>query len=475
MSWKDNLLDASFRGVRFDVQGTRDQIDNALAEHEIAYVDGANVEDLGERARRIHLKAIFYGDDYDVRLQALINALRHPGSGELIHPVFGQRIVQRQSFAVEHHADLVNGCMVDLNFIESLPEQPFFSFRVVSSAADDAADGALKIDHILSNLFAFEIPNLASSFPGLTAVNALVNQLHGRISSLIGRLGYQGSTLISLGQTIVNLPRAWLSDTRTLYQGIAQPLYGLLKDMRPSSSLASSAGVTASSTSTTGVTTTTGTPSVAVIPDVPDAPQKMRTWRAMMTTVNGALVRHDMPVVAPGHSVDGGNVPIVAVPSLAVKQLIVQGQALAVAAETILAAAVVVDAASAVLADEVNYLPVLGPIEVEVIATDVRVLLQRAIHTIDGYYTQFGAPSTARPVAEALRQSAYQIQEAARAAINRHPPLLVRPAPLTGSLALIAHAWYGDWTRCTELARLNPQVRMPNFIAQGQVLNAYAK
>ena len=43
------------------------------------------------------------------------------------------------------------------------------------------------------------------------------------------------------------------------------------------------------------------------------------------------------------------------------------------------------------------------------------------------------------------------------------------------SLHLLAFEWYGDYSRFGELLRLNPQIRHPNFLSKGEVLNAYAK
>ncbi|ECA5645410.1 multidrug DMT transporter permease, partial [Salmonella enterica subsp. enterica serovar Saintpaul] len=47
MSWQDNLQDASFRGVRFDVVSTQDSVARDHADHEYPWTDGADVHDLG--------------------------------------------------------------------------------------------------------------------------------------------------------------------------------------------------------------------------------------------------------------------------------------------------------------------------------------------------------------------------------------------------------------------------------------------
>lgn len=63
----------------------------------------------------------------------------------------------------------------------------------------------------------------------------------------------------------------------------------------------------------------------------------------------------------------------------------------------------------------------------------------------------------------------------AAAVIESKPQLIRRTVAATGNLHLVAHLWYGDYTRADELQRLNPQVRDPNGLVAGDVLNAYAE
>ena len=76
---------------------------------------------------------------------------------------------------------------------------------------------------------------------------------------------------------------------------------------------------------------------------------------------------------------------------------------------------------------------------------------------------------------EQLKQHAHQFTQLAINAINRKPPLTIRVAPMSGTVQQIAHAFYGDYKRADELLRLNPQIRYPNYIEQGEVLNSYVR
>ena len=76
---------------------------------------------------------------------------------------------------------------------------------------------------------------------------------------------------------------------------------------------------------------------------------------------------------------------------------------------------------------------------------------------------------------ERLRHLAHQVAFVAVVAINRKPPLIVRYSTIDGTLQQVAHAFYGDYRRAGELLRLNPHITQPNFIQQGDLINAYTK
>lgn len=58
--------------------------------------------------------------------------------------------------------------------------------------------------------------------------------------------------------------------------------------------------------------------------------------------------------------------------------------------------------------------------------------------------------------------------------LETRPPLVEHVVETECNAHLLAHKLYGDFTRAAEIVRLNPQIRNPNFIAKGQLLNVYA-
>ena len=151
MAWNKNLQECSFRGVVFDVMKTDDSADRAIAEHAYPYLDGADVEDLGRGARRVSIEAFFWdgvvaGDTpadsrlesgYENRLREFLKVLDAPGSGELIHPVFGSiKTAQVTRYTIRHEAENVDQCAVSVEFIESTPGNPFFTRDLAAQQSD---------------------------------------------------------------------------------------------------------------------------------------------------------------------------------------------------------------------------------------------------------------------------------------------------------------------------------------------------
>lgn len=117
--------------------------------------------------------------------------------------------------------------------------------------------------------------------------------------------------------------------------------------------------------------------------------------------------------------------------------------------------------------------PTLTPLEVESISNTLRADGQQLINAI----RQSNSPLSQQDLAviEAIKKVAYQAQRAGLALLARKPPLIERKVENATSLHLLAHFWYADHTRAAELLRLNAQIRHPNFINAGEVLNAYAQ
>lgn len=429
MGWKDSLQDASFRGVPFDVVRTRDDLQSDLALHEYPYLNGADIEDLGRKPRRVRMTTVFWGDDYLVRLNNLINALNVLGAGELIHPVFGSmpRMVV-ESAGVDHDADSPDFCTVDMLFVMDTPSVPFAANQLpeqkaaaVNQAADAARnDGTGLFDQAMAGLKA------------LKGVRARLNALRGTVLGTLAAIRSLVRGYITTTLDLIDFPRAFAADVTGMLSGIV--------DLRGF-----------------------------------DADVMMADWRAVVRNLKSVV---KLPAsVSSGTTSSGGGSGGTATGSGASGQ-VTAGKPLGThpadvqlvtALVTLVAATTLADTAAMLLADEAAE-PTLSPLEVEEIANDVRALTQDAIEQHRALFDL----EAGRPVIEALKDMALAVQEAAAAVIDARPPLTTRTVDAPANLHLLAHKWYGDYARAAELARLNPQLINPNAIQPGDTLNAYA-
>ncbi|KZE34184.1 DNA circularization protein [Crenobacter luteus] len=427
MAWADTLLDASFRGVAFDCLRTQDSAQRDTASHEYPYLDGADVEDLGRKARHITLSAVFFGKDYENRLQAFIKELDKPGNGELIHPVFGSiRQAQLTDYQVGHDADSPDYCTVELTFVEATPGNPFFVQQLPAQQAEAVSQLAATSRANGIEAFAKALDGLKAVQGNLSRLNALRDVLTGTLGAIRGQV--QG--IVTTALDLIDYPRAFAADVMGLLSGMA--------DLRGFD---------------VGVIVSDWKSLVGQFDSVVKLPGRVSAGSASTGDSSGG-------------SDSGGGFVAAAKPIPAKAEDV----ALVTALVQIAAAATLAETASQILAAEAGQ-PTLSPPEVEQIAGDVRAALQAAIDAHRALYPL----EAARPLTEALKDTAFGIQQAAVAVIAARPPLVTRTVDAPGNLHLVAHRWYGDYRRAAELARLNPQLTNPNTLQAGDVLNAYAR
>ncbi|MDN7916190.1 DNA circularization protein [Burkholderia cepacia] len=422
------MLDASFRGVVFDVQRTDDPIEREVARYAYPYVDGEDIVDMGQKARETSLTAIFFGDDYDERLKTFLNAISQPGPGELVHPVFGSMpSMQFLGGHVSHTAENVDACQVELRFAKANPGNPFFTGEVATQRADATAQVAQTAQDNSVSAFATAMDALKSAKVGLRRLNALrdlMSDTLGPIRSLV--TGFRSTVL-----DYVDFPRAFASDLIGLVSGVT--------DFRAF-----------------------------------DAGLVMSDW-------SGLLSQMDSIVKLPASASSGETVTIPGTPpsaagnsSIAAVSRSRDADPADVAMVSTLVSAVVATTlagiASDVLANELDK-PTLTPDDIESISNDTRTRLQTAIDDMRETLPLVEY----RPVVEPMKDTALAVQELAVDVIDQLPPIVSRTIESPSNLTLISFRWYGDYSRSAELMRLNPGIRNPNFVNRGDVLRGYAR
>lgn len=120
MTWREELRDASFRGVPFEVEGDSGTFGRRTQVHEYPQRDKPWSEDLGRATRNFEVTAFLIGDDYLARRDALLAALETEGPGTLVHPWYGELEVSvREPARVSHSSRDGGMCTVALAFVEA--------------------------------------------------------------------------------------------------------------------------------------------------------------------------------------------------------------------------------------------------------------------------------------------------------------------------------------------------------------------
>lgn len=384
MSWRESLLDASFKGVVFDCVAVRDTDERDVGVYVYPYRDGGELDDLGNGVTQIDVEAVFFGDDYETRLQRFLQVLAERGPGELIHPVFGSfPRAQVKGKAVDHEAERPDYAVVRVTFLSGEEENPFFSRTLPAGRADAASSFASVAQELGAQQFTDYLSSLKAAPGMLTRLNAIRDVMGGVLSGVRGLV----DSYVTAATDLVAFPRTFVSD---LASGLAS-----LADLR----------------SLTGDN---------LMPD----------WDAISDAFG------DVVLLPEGLSTGSSPARFAqaspsATPRIAAHPTDVRA---ITTATRLTVAAQLVDAAAAILADQAET-PTLSPADVETIAADVREVLQAAIDDQRGI--ENGAHDAAaaadgadlvvaRPICEALRESAAAVQDAAASVINLLPPLTTR-------------------------------------------------
>lgn len=425
MSWANNLLEASFRGVAFDCLSTDDEADRALSTHDYPYINGADIEDLGENARLISIEATFFGDDYEQRLQNFMRAFRQPGPGELIHPVFGSiKLAQPAGWKIHHEADNVDSATVSLRFMEQSPGDNLFNHQLSSQKAAAVSTTIQTAREKATSVMTGEVGKVAA----LPNAAIRIDQLRTSMTSALSQLKSQAQNVVTSGLDAVKFPTSWASDISSVIDGVV--------DLKPFS-------VIGAATQVQSVFDAISKPAVfpkTYINTLTD------DWRGLFDGMSTPIALPSLPG-QPAHDIAVINAHV------ALEQAM--GKA---------------DAARIVLESE-SQLPTLSPPELETMVNASRNSIETVITQYRGLYPV----DTSRPVVEALKDTAMNLQESARAVIEARPPLITKTVNAPTNLRLLAHKLYGDHARGAEILRLNPKLlRNPNSLKIGDVVNVYA-
>lgn len=119
MSWLDRFRKGSFRGAKFYIEAHQLSSGRRVQDHQFPFIQRNYAEDMGKKTDQFEIDAFLVGDDYDLDRNKLLQALKLPGGGELIHPYLGKLIVNVLNFDLSENKQGRNFCKFKMTFIES--------------------------------------------------------------------------------------------------------------------------------------------------------------------------------------------------------------------------------------------------------------------------------------------------------------------------------------------------------------------
>lgn len=197
MSWIDQLLPASFRGVPFHVDDISHWAGDTVVVREYPFQDLPTVFRMGEAAEEIRFSAYVIGDDYIAQREALREVLT--GEGVLVHPTAGSiRAYVAGRFGIKENPTYEGGvARFELTFIRAesrrYPSGVPNTEGDAEDAADEAADAAeeqFAAEFELDGLQGWVADSARSSMR--STLDAVWGQV-GELASGLGALGGLGA------------------------------------------------------------------------------------------------------------------------------------------------------------------------------------------------------------------------------------------------------------------------------------------
>ncbi|GAA5102790.1 DNA circularization protein [Wohlfahrtiimonas larvae] len=415
MAWAKSIQTASFKGIVFDVLAIEDAVERSIVEHQYAYSEGADLEDMGSTGREVTITAIFYGDRYESSLGGLLDYCEVRESGLLVHPVMG-RMPNMQLFSARfrHEADNVDYVEFDLIFKKANRSTPLFEMTSMFGMLDNILN---QIDSMI-NLVGGVYDGFMGKIRAINTYKSRVRGMNAIVRSMQSELSYQ------LGELNIVPSSSSSGSDQNFMTSIHKDTQQLVTAKRVNNPISS-----------------------------------MSEYEAVKRELNAV---NAMPVkVAQGNSRVDLGVPMTVEDAKEIQifiQLMTQS----------IRTSVVVDLLER---DDLN------PNEIETLVNDARTSAQQIIDRIrkDDFMRELNEYDELFVLVESLRASQHSLKQIAEIIISKRPPLLVRRAPFDGTLHQIAHHFYQDFKRYDELVKLNPHITHPSFIQTGDFINGYAE
>jgi prophage DNA circulation protein len=196
MTWRDQLQQASFRGVPFYTRTTSSQAGRRMALHEYPQRDLPYAEDLGRKARSFTIEGYVIGPNYMAARDALLAALEQPGAGTLVHPYRGTlNVALMQPATITESADEGGMARFSMIFTEAGDNQNPTVTADTPSLVASKADAA---QAVLASDFASQFVTVGFPDYIAQAAQAVSAKVFSTLASLGGSLPMDPANLAEL-------------------------------------------------------------------------------------------------------------------------------------------------------------------------------------------------------------------------------------------------------------------------------------
>jgi prophage DNA circulation protein len=228
-AWRLQLQPGSFRNIPFGIRSAQTEVGRRVAIHEYPQRDEVFPEDLGLQADKFTVEAIVVGPDYMTARDALIDALKAPGPGLLIHPYYGARMVSLTAPARIAESPEEGGmARFSLEFVDAgendQPAEEIDTQGAVEAAADEALEAIaedFELSFDIDGLPDFSISGALEMAKGaMASISAAITGLVPDMSALADLQAAAGRLAGDIGG-LLRAPMA-------LAQGVMGQIGGLL-------------------------------------------------------------------------------------------------------------------------------------------------------------------------------------------------------------------------------------------------------
>lgn len=149
-------------GIRIQMETVEDNFEKAIAQYDYPFADGADLDDLGQKAHMIKVRCHFWDDaeqqTYDDHA-VLVNILESKDLLDFIHPKYGLIKGKIQTITVNHNDD-IRHAVVDITFVEQMRQiiEAAAAQSVLSATEEAYQSGQVQQEEMLANDIRASIP-----------------------------------------------------------------------------------------------------------------------------------------------------------------------------------------------------------------------------------------------------------------------------------------------------------------------------